>query len=129
MRPLLALLYNGVRQRGILSPVLFSIYMDDLSILLSQNGIGCHFDDLCIYHVFCVDDLCLMAPSAIALPELINLCYGYSTGINMNFNALKSYCIGFTPKLYKLTLTKRLHFLRFVLHTMMYTQVVGSLSP
>ena len=95
---------NGVRQGGTLSPVLFSIYIHDLSVLLSQSGIGCHIDDLCINHVFYADDLCLMAPCAIALQELINLCYEYSIGIGMNFNALKSYCIAFTPKLYKLTL-------------------------
>ena len=51
---------NGVRQLGILSPVLFSIYMDDLSVLLSQSGIGCHIDDRCINHVFYPEDLCLM---------------------------------------------------------------------
>ena len=78
--------------------------MDDLSVLISQSGIGCHIDDLCINHVFYADDLFLMAPCAIALQELINLCYGYSIEIDMNFNALKSYCIAFTPKLYKLTL-------------------------
>ena len=64
--------------------------MDDLSVLLSQSGIGCHIDDLCINHVFYADDLCLMASCAIALQELINLCYDYSIGIDMNFKII--YC-------------------------------------
>ena len=95
---------NGVRQGGILSPTLFSIYMDDLSFILSESGIGCHIDDVCINHVFYADDLCLMASCAIALQELIGLCYAYSVDIDLNFNATKSYCVAFTPKLYKLAL-------------------------
>ena len=78
--------------------------MDDLSFILSESGIGCHIDDLCINHVFYADDLCLMAPCAIALQELIGLCYEYSVDIDLNFNATKSYCVAFTPKLYKLAL-------------------------
>ena len=62
-------------QWGILSPVLFSIYMDDLSVLfLSHSGIRCHIHDLCINYVFYADDICLMALCAITLQELINLC-------------------------------------------------------
>ena len=73
---------NGVRQGGILSPTLFSIYMDDLSLILSESGFGCHIDDLCMNHVFYADDLCLMAPCAIALQELVGLCYEYSLEID-----------------------------------------------
>ena len=32
---------NGVKQGGILSPYLFNLYMDDLSILLSKSPAGC----------------------------------------------------------------------------------------
>ena len=78
--------------------------MDDLSVLLSQSGIGCHIEGLCINHVFYADDLCLMAPCAIALKELINMCFKYSIEIYLNFDALKSYCVAFLPKLYKLAL-------------------------
>ena len=55
-------------------------------------------------HGFYADDLCLMAACAIALQELIGLCYEYSVDIDLNFNATKSYCVAFTPKLYKLAL-------------------------
>ena len=95
---------NGVRQGGILSPSLFAVYMDDLSSVLNTSRIGCHIDDVCINHVFYADDLCLMAPCAIALQELINICYQYSNEIDLNFNATKSFCVAFTPKHYKLLL-------------------------
>ena len=95
---------NGVRQGGILSPSLFAVYMDDLSSLLNSSRIGCHIDDVCINHVFYADDLCLMAPCAIALQELINICYQYSNEIDLNFNATKSFCVAFSPKHYKLLL-------------------------
>ena len=32
---------NGVRQGGILSPFLINIYMDELSVKLNQESIGC----------------------------------------------------------------------------------------
>ena len=95
---------NGQAQGEILFPSLFVVYMDDLSSLLNTNRIGCHIDDVCINHVFYADDLCLMAPCAIALQELINVCYQYSNKIDLNFNATKSFCVAFTPKHYKLLL-------------------------
>ena len=35
---------NGVRQGGVLSPQLFAIYMDDLSVCLTQCKAGCHLN-------------------------------------------------------------------------------------
>ena len=64
---------NGVRQGGILSPSLIAVYMDDFSSLLNASRIGC-VSDVCINHVFSADDLCLLAPCAIALQELLNIC-------------------------------------------------------
>ena len=95
---------HGVRQGRILSQSLFAVYMDDLSLLLNTSRIGCHIDNVCINHVFYADYLCLMTPCAIALQELINVCYQYSNEIDLNFNATKSFCVAFTPKHYKLLL-------------------------
>ena len=58
---------NGVRQGGILSPKLFSVYVDDLSDkLINQTG-GCHIDNLCMNHVMYADDISLMAPNPASL--------------------------------------------------------------
>ena len=45
-----------------------------------------------------------MATCAIALQELLNICYRYSVEVNLNFNSTKSFCVAFTPKHYKLSL-------------------------
>ena len=95
---------NGVRQGGILSHKLFSVYMEDLSKMLHDSGMSCYIDSVCVNYVFYADDLCLMAPCAIALQKLINVCHRYSIIVDLNFNALKSFCVAFTSRLYKLCL-------------------------
>ena len=95
---------NDVRQRGILSRKMFSVYIDNLSKLLNSSGFGCFIDKICFNDVFYADDLCLMASCAIALQELLHICHNYSISVDVNFNALKSFCIAFTPKPFKLSL-------------------------
>ena len=65
---------NGVRQGSILSPHLFAVYVDDLSVNLIDSGQGCCIDNVVINHLFYADDLCLMAPIPSALQRLINIC-------------------------------------------------------
>ena len=47
---------NGVRQGGILCPRLFSVYMNDLSIMLIKSGLGCPINNTCVNRVFYADD-------------------------------------------------------------------------
>ena len=48
------------------------------------------------------DDICLLAPSALGLQKLLEMCYGFSQDNDNIFNSLKSVYVVFRPKRYKL---------------------------
>ena len=93
---------NGVRQGGILSPRLFAVYVDDLSKQLSDARSGCFTGHQCINHVMYVDDICLLAPSALGLQKPLKMCYDFSRDNDIIFTYLKSVYVVFKPKRYKL---------------------------
>ena len=99
----LVLISSGVRQGGILSPKIFSVYVDDLSDKLIKCKNGCHIDNLCMNHVMYADAICLMVPSPTFLQELIDICYDFSVQYDLSLNSFKSYCIVSKPKSYKLS--------------------------
>ena len=79
---------NRVRQGSVLSPQLFAIYMNDLSVCLIQCKAGCHLNETVTNHAIYADDICLMAPSAIALQKMLNLCYACSQSNDIIFNPI-----------------------------------------
>ena len=55
---------NGTRQGSVLSPTLFSVYLDDLLQELRHLGVGCHVGGVWVGAAGYADDLILLAPSS-----------------------------------------------------------------
>ena len=49
--------FNGVRQGGVLSPILISVYVDGLLQKLADSGVGCHWGHLLEGAVCYADDI------------------------------------------------------------------------
>jgi hypothetical protein len=81
---------NGVKQGGVLSPILFAVYMDELLNKLESSGTGCHVGAEFVGAVGYADDLTLMAPSLSSLKSLVNMCEQYAREFDIQFNGSKS---------------------------------------
>ena len=82
-------IFNGVKQGGILSPRFFAVYVDDLSKQFIDVRSGCLIEHQCINHVMYADHICLLAPSALGLQKLLDVCYNFSQCNDIVFNSLK----------------------------------------
>ena len=81
---------NGVRQGGVLSPMLFNIYVDIISKSLSKINVGCMVGKLIINHLYDADDLVLISPSHKGLQKLVNVCNEKGIELDIKFNEKKN---------------------------------------
>ena len=86
---------NGVRQGGVLSPILFTVYVDDLLQDLERAGAGCYWRHHFVGAVCYADDVALLAPSASALRLMLNTCVKFASSHSLSFNAAKTQLICF----------------------------------
>lgn len=81
----------GVRQGGVLSPLLFAVYVNDIIVQLRAKRLGCCIGDLYLGCVMYADDLILMSSSLTVLQKMIDVCVSEATSeLDMSFNAKKS---------------------------------------
>ena len=86
---------NGVKQGGVLSPVLFTVYLDGLIDQLKKKGLGCHFNGHFVGCFIYADDITLLAPSRDALNNMLDVCREYAEAYAILFNATKTKCMFF----------------------------------
>ena len=83
-------LNNGVKQGGVLSPILFSIYIDSLLQKLKDSGLGYHVGRTFAGAFGYANDLALISPSLSGLRQMIKICEQYAMEYSIVFNPVKS---------------------------------------
>ena len=89
---------NGVKQGGVMSPILFIVYMDELLQYLSSSGVGCY-----IGNVFCgsfgyADDVILLSPTLMSMNKLLSICERFAVEYDVLFNSKKSKLIVYNTR-------------------------------
>jgi hypothetical protein len=84
---------NGVKQGGILSPLLFCVYFDELLIRIRDSGLGCHVGHLSYAGLGYADDVTTAAPSLGSLQSLLVICENFAKEFNVLWNCGKTVCI------------------------------------
>ena len=73
---------NGIKQGGVLSPLLFTVYLDQLILALKESGIGCHLNGMFVGTFIYADDVTLLAPTSMALKAMLSTCTDFAASHN-----------------------------------------------
>ena len=87
---------NGVRQGGVLSPILLTVYIDELLLELEKAGVGCYWRHHFVGAVCYADDVALLAPSPSALRLILDTCRRVANSLSLIFNAAETQLICFS---------------------------------
>ena len=78
---------NGVKQGGILSPIMFTVYMDVLLLYLKKANLGCHIGDLFMGALGYADDVVIIAPTVCSLKSMLLICDDFGKEFHVKFNS------------------------------------------
>ena len=87
---------NGIRQGGVISPLLFTVYADELIKAMERSQIGCHVGHVYMGIMCYADDMVLLCPSINGLQRMMYICENFGSDFGVMWNPKKSVCIRFT---------------------------------
>jgi hypothetical protein len=77
---------NGVKQGGVLSPTLFSVYIEELLTRLKRACLGCHIGTVFAGVSGYADDVNLLAPTKAALTRMLDITTQFGIDFKVKFN-------------------------------------------
>jgi len=92
----------GVRQGGVLSPVLFALYIDEILQSLKCSRIGCTIGSMYLGCILYADDILLLSTSVVQMQRMLDICSAGAHNLDLKFNVTKSQVLRIGPR-YKST--------------------------
>ena len=86
---------SGMQQGGVLSRLLFSVYLNNLFCQLRNQNIFCHIFCHFVGAVIYADDITLLGPMRDSVMALLDICSNYAHDHDIIFNPSKTTCIHF----------------------------------
>ncbi len=81
---------NRIRQGGIISPLVYSVYTDILLRNLKDSGIGCFIGHMYVGGMAYANDLKLLCPSIRGLQKMVNICSEFGIEYDILYNETKT---------------------------------------
>ena len=86
------------------SPFLFAVYLEGLLVELSKSGVGCHWESSFAGAFSYADYVVLLAPCALALRTMLNICSSFAVSHKLEFNSMKTQLMCFhCPLVHQIT--------------------------
>ncbi|XP_063431682.1 uncharacterized protein LOC134714370 [Mytilus trossulus] len=91
-------LKRGVRQGGVLSALLYLVYINDLLCDIEDSKLGCVLLDISVSSSVQADDIALLSTTEKGMQHLINMCQTYSEKWAFKFSPTKSNVLHYSKK-------------------------------
>ena len=77
---------NGTKQGSVLSPALFSVYVQDLLYELKELCVGCHVGETFLGDIAWADDFLFLAPHRAAMQQMLDVAADFGRRNNLEFS-------------------------------------------
>jgi len=84
---------NGSRQRRVLSPYLFAVYLNELSLELNNIKAGCYIGEVLLNRLLSANGICVFCLSVCGLQSILDVCQAYAEAHGIIFNCRKTVCM------------------------------------